>query len=407
MGIAAVYSVGFELDGESPASYVLPWLYYPLFVAYLGAAWWVWRRPRIPFALVFGFAVVFRLLAAADGPWLSSDVYRYAWDGHVQRAGINPYRHPPGDPALTALRDDAIQPRINRPAARTVYPPGAQVLFRLLPFDLDGVRLAMIAFDLLTILLLGRLLGRLDLDPARAILYAWSPLVVFEIGNSGHLEAAMLPLLVGAVLAFRADRLVRTGLLLGAATAMKLYPILAAAGLARRRPVAVLAPALGLVAAVYLVYGWSVGADVLGFLPRYVGSAEDHNIGLRAALEWLVSLGFETRTREMAFGLCVLALLAGAGLVFRRGGPIEQVMLRLTGLYLVTLPTAFHPWYALWLVPWLCVHPRASWLWLTAALPLSYLKYGDPAGLMPAWVPFLEFGPTAIMLAFESARPIR
>ena len=29
-------------------------------------------------------------------PLLSSDIYRYVWDGKVQAAGINPYRYVPG-----------------------------------------------------------------------------------------------------------------------------------------------------------------------------------------------------------------------------------------------------------------------------------------------------------------------
>ena len=57
-------------------------------------------------------------------PFLSSDMYRYVWDGRVQVAGINPYRYVPADPALQSLRDDAIYPHINRAdIARTIYPP--------------------------------------------------------------------------------------------------------------------------------------------------------------------------------------------------------------------------------------------------------------------------------------------
>ena len=38
-------------------------------------------------------------------PILSSDVYRYVWDGRVEAAGINPYRYVPADPQLAPLRD--------------------------------------------------------------------------------------------------------------------------------------------------------------------------------------------------------------------------------------------------------------------------------------------------------------
>lgn len=396
-----VYTVGFELDAEMPATRLFPALYYPLFAAYLGAAWWVWRHPGSTLVPVLVFAAAFRLLAAQDPPSLSSDVYRYAWDGRVGRAGINPYRHPPGHEALAMLADDEIHPRINRPAERTVYPPGAQVIFLMLPYHIGAVRGFMILADLMTIVLLWLLLVRLRIDPGRVVIYAWSPLVVYEVGNNGHLEAVMVLLLVAAVLAYRLGHHSRVGLLLSGAVALKLYPVLAGVALGREHPMRVAAIGTGILALLYGLYGWSVGSDVLGFLPQYLGSAEDHNIGLRRGLEWALS-GVLESPRPVAFGLCVAGLLGGTYLIVRRRAPLERQLLQLVGLYLLTLPTAFHPWYALWLVPWLCIHPRASWLWLTGTLPLSYLKYGAPGGVMPDWVVPMELLPTAALLAWEA-----
>ena len=73
---------------------------------------------------------------ARDGftapPLLSSDIYRYVWDGRVQRAGINPYRYLPDAPQLAFLRDPAVFPNINRAEyAPTIYPPTAEALFAL------------------------------------------------------------------------------------------------------------------------------------------------------------------------------------------------------------------------------------------------------------------------------------
>ena len=63
-------------------------------------------------------------------PLLSSDIYRYIWDGRVQAAGINPYRYFPAHDALAALRDATIFPRINRADyAVTIYPPVAEFFF--------------------------------------------------------------------------------------------------------------------------------------------------------------------------------------------------------------------------------------------------------------------------------------
>ncbi|HEY3149809.1 MAG TPA: hypothetical protein VGJ75_25820, partial [Dongiaceae bacterium] len=55
--------------------------------------------------VIVGIAVFLRLVLLLTEPMLSTDVYRYVWDGKVQAAGINPYRYVPGDAALAALRD--------------------------------------------------------------------------------------------------------------------------------------------------------------------------------------------------------------------------------------------------------------------------------------------------------------
>src|SRR3954471_11774545 len=85
---------------------------------------------RIGLLIVLGFALAMRLLLVGEEPFLSTDLYRYIWDGRVQAAGINPYRYVPADPALAALRDAAIYPRINRADyAVTAYPPIAEMFF--------------------------------------------------------------------------------------------------------------------------------------------------------------------------------------------------------------------------------------------------------------------------------------
>jgi len=69
-------------------------------------------------------AVLLRAIALFAPQALSTDIFRYVWDGRVQAAHINPYRFIPADPALAPLRDDSIYPNINRADyAHTIYPP--------------------------------------------------------------------------------------------------------------------------------------------------------------------------------------------------------------------------------------------------------------------------------------------
>ena len=83
---------------------------------YLVAVLMVTHRPatRHGIWVVLLVAAAIRLPLIPAPPFLSTDLYRYVWDGWVQAKGVNPYRYVPADPALGSLRDDLVYPRINR-----------------------------------------------------------------------------------------------------------------------------------------------------------------------------------------------------------------------------------------------------------------------------------------------------
>src|SRR5271170_2840071 len=79
---------------------------------FLAAAWVAasFSSNRAGLVIILSFAFLFRLAVLFPEPQLSSDIYRYVWDGRVQGAGINPYRYIPSAPELAKLRDDNIFP---------------------------------------------------------------------------------------------------------------------------------------------------------------------------------------------------------------------------------------------------------------------------------------------------------
>jgi alpha-1,6-mannosyltransferase len=67
-------------------------------------------------------AAAMRLVLLPEPP-VSTDLYRYLWDGRVQGAGVNPYVYVPADPVLASLRDETVYPLLNRADyARSIYP---------------------------------------------------------------------------------------------------------------------------------------------------------------------------------------------------------------------------------------------------------------------------------------------
>jgi len=130
------------------------------------------------------FGVFFRVCLIRSTPVLSSDIYRYVWDGRVQSQGINPYVHPPSSNSLVPLRDTKIYPHINRASSPTIYPPGAQIYFLLTHWlvgdSIVGMKVTLVFCDLLTMVLLVSLLSTYGLPPTRFIVYGWNPLVIVE-----------------------------------------------------------------------------------------------------------------------------------------------------------------------------------------------------------------------------------
>lgn len=95
-------------------------------ILYVLAVYLILTQPvnRYTFGIILTFAIVFRLVTLFPDPYLSSDIYRYAWDGVVQHAHISPYRYAPGDPALMFLRksNQELFDNINRrDYAHTIY----------------------------------------------------------------------------------------------------------------------------------------------------------------------------------------------------------------------------------------------------------------------------------------------
>ncbi len=370
-------------------------------------------RARGALGFVLGFGLLFRLLMLPTPVYLSSDVYRYLWDGRVQLAGVNPYRHPPSAPALADLRDRETHPHINRPWAPTVYPPAAQWLFAfaaaVAPNSLAGWRALLLAIDALTFVLLVRLLRRLGAPDAAVLVYAWSPLVVFEGAQAGHVDLAVIPLVLLA-LGWRQDgSSVRAGIALGMATLVKLYPAVLVLAWWRRGDVRFPVAVAGTIALGYLPYMASLGLGALGFLPEYFASYEDHNIGLRALLTFPFGLTGETpRTVAMA---ALLAVMLAALVTIARGRGSEPhgtwtATALAAGAYLLLVPTSMHPWYVMWIVPFLAATRSPAWLYFSGAVMLSYLKYVVEPAPFPWWAWAAEYLPLYAILGVTAWRTL-
>ena len=329
---------------------------------------------RYTLPIILFFAIVCRLVALFPGAFLSTDVYRYAWDGMVQHEHINPYRYVPGDSALAFLRDDNqdLYDHINRrDYAHTIYPPVAQMAFYLIAWISPGVtamKTAMVAFEGLTMVALVKLLRHLGMTREWTLLYAWFPLVMWEFGSSGHLDSMVMALLMLAVL-FRFERRpVLTGLFLGLAVFTKFYPLAVFPALYRRGDWKMPATLASVGLLCYLPY-LSAGKMVFGFLGGYA-KEEGLNNGSRYFLLDLVHhVPGLAGVPDAAFNVFLIAVLGSLCLWAWRTSCRDQsppaAFLRpalALGFATMLLFSPHYPWYVAWLLPFFVLMPSLTLL---------------------------------------------
>lgn len=388
-------------------------------VAYLFACALVLRLrapPRATLWLVLGIALAVRVPVLLAPPFLSSDLYRYVWDGRVQAAGINPYRYVPADPALASLRDPAIYPHINRrDYAHTIYPPMAQVIFRIIAAisqSVIAIKIAMVGFECLAVACLIGLLRIARLPTARVLIYAWNPLAVWAFAGNGHVDAAALGLIAAAMLCRGLRRDGLAGAVLGSAVLVKFLPLAIAPALWRpwsqpgrwRAPLAGLAVMIGL----YACYS-SVGTGVFGFLSSY-GSEEritQDGAWLLAGVGELVTVPPSAGRLYLLFGALGLTATALTMLFHSRAAlPPDDDTVRfcaqagwLAAIFMIVL-SPHYSWYFPFLAVFATVAPVRMVLWLSIApLLLDLSPFHDQF----FWRS-LVYGPAIILAALDLRR---
>jgi len=391
-------------------------------VSWLLAVATVQPRTRAQLALVVLVAVAMRVPAWLAPPAHSDDVYRYLWDGRVQRNGVNPYLYAPEDAHLAALRDASWE-RINHRELPTLYPPLAQLAFAATPsLAMWKALLALADAAVALILYMAAPGGR------RWVAWLWSPLVVIEIGLNGHVEVLGIALLAAGLLAWSRGRLVGAGAWVGAAMAVKLLPVVALAGMRRRRTFVAAFFMAGMLAVPYM----GAGLRMTGSLGEY-GRRWRANDGLFAVLqrsaEWGVARTVGTRPltppfhvgrflsgrdRDELYPDETAGILArsAAGFLFigavawavQRAASTRQVVEVAIGAFMLLTP-ALHPWYVLWLLPMFVLGGSWAWLVLAALVPLGYRPLAEWQGRGtwhdPVWTRAVEHGATFAALAID------
>jgi hypothetical protein len=352
--------------------------------------------------LLVGIAMRCLLL---PGTPVSTDLFRYIWDGRVQAAGINPFLHVPNDAALSGLRDTAIYPYINRADyAPTIYPPSSQIVFYLITRISEtpiAMKAAMMAFEGVAVWTMLQLLVARGLPRSRILVYVWHPLPLWEFARSGHVDIVAIAFLMLAFLASERRSPMLAGIALGAGVLVKYFSVVTAPALYKRWNWRLPVGFIVTIIALYLPY-IGVGTKVFGFLGSYISEEGlDHGTGI---FLWQL-LGAIVALPRQAFAFyvaCAAAVMAALALFVvmraqKPGADLAGAMLLAVAFTLLVSP--HYAWYFAWLVPFLCFYPVVGVVYLTLASSGLYFAHWQPtvAEALPI------YGPCILLLIAEFA----
>jgi hypothetical protein len=403
---------------------------------------------RAPGMVAIGAGAFLGVVLAVAPPVFSDDLWRYLLDGRAGAAGVSPFAYAPASPKV-ADWVAATGGSINHPHMPTIYPPLAQWLFTAVVAVGGGAT----AWRLVA---WGAVLGasawfdrsRRSADTPEPLsllaVVCTHPLCLLAVAGSGHVDAFGLLAMAWFLAAGTSSRATPQRVLAWwVAGGLKMVPALFAvsegggsgtdASTTRRILRGTLATVSVLLA--FLATWFVIDRDPAGWMgstPTYVQTWANAGGAARwveAVLVWLIGEGtfelswFTWMQQELGRGRpssdgfdptswwdagevarwvtraglgATLVAVALEGLVRRRVP--AQIAERLWWTLLLLTPV-FHPWYALWLVPFAVASGTRLSRWLVTAAPLAWWGaargwdgggWSDPwwIGLMmwlPAW----------------------
>ncbi|WP_373499184.1 glycosyltransferase, partial [Desulfococcus sp.] len=369
------------------------------------------RRRRLLAILVP--ALLCRLFLLPLAP--SDDLNRYLWEGRVVQKGVNPYLHPPDDPALSALaRQDPLHGGINHPDIPAVYPPlmllGFSGLARLGATPM-AVKSVMTLFDLGTLVLVIRLLSHRGLDERWAALHAFNPVVLYAFAGQGHLDAVQNFFLLSAICLYDQKRWGWMFAAAGLAVQTKYAAVLTLPFLVNRENLGRLWAVLPAAGLPFLPFLGETPGRMFTALAAF-GTQFAFNGSVHGLLRW--TLGGIAPATAACQAMAAAAMIFGYLRLHPRRAPrcfddpVSGCFFAL-GAVLLFSPTV-HFWYVAWIVPFLALRPTASWMVLCLTIGFGFTADGMfhltgrwhlPAWAGPAsWLPFWALFARDIRLFF-------
>lgn len=324
-------------------------------------------------------------------PFLSEDIYRFAWDGQLIVSGINPYAYLPSE--IKDQVDPLIFEHLNSLDYYSVYPPLKQLFFVIsafLSFGNTEVQLKILQlFPILSIpfiiMVLRKFLSALGIPEGRILILVLNPLFLLECCVNAHFESIQLLFILLTLLYLLKSDSTKAAIILGLACSIKLLPLI-------------------IIPLVIRYLGWkkglrfagiTLGICILGFLPFLEKEVFLHvfqsidlyftRFEFNASLYYILrSIGYWVKGYNMISiigpALAIIALLIILRISWhQRKGDYLEFLHRIPLLFVVyfIFATTVHPWYIITILGLtLWRHSKVVILW-TFIVFFSYHAYKE------------------------------
>jgi len=234
--------------------------------------------------------------------------------------------------------------------------------YRIFPGAVS-LKILFLLFDLGVILLLILIMNMLKRNPLGVVIYAWNPLAVIEISGSGHLDTIAIFWIVLAVYFYykKSPAFILFSLMLAFLSKFLAAPLLLLCAKSMRGKNILIT--IGL-AALFFVPFTITGGNILKGTIHYLVLWE-FNGSIFPVLLYLT----KSYTLAKTFISAILAIIIIYVIIKKIEFP-RAVFVILCAMLI--LSPSVHPWYLLWILPFLCIYEKASWLVLTGTIVFSY-----------------------------------
>ncbi|MCP5054227.1 MAG: DUF2029 domain-containing protein [bacterium] len=414
--IEVLYIVYRSLDTQPAQSVIKYMVIFAGVFILLAVTWFLLKEEtfsRFYITTILVFSFIFGLTLLTAPPHQSDDIYRYLWDGKLQTVGLSPYAYAPNDPILTPWHSDQLPALVNFPHVKTIYPPVAQLVFRL-SYTLFGESAGGLKF-LFLLALLGAgwffysILKNNTRDPRLLLFFAWNPLIVMETAINGHLDILMAFFLLLFLYLFFNRRPILSGIALGLAVLTKLIPIILAPLVlgyflwGKRKDLATnkekfltvlrfFGPMVLTIAGFYLLYIESAG-NMFATALHYAGNWYFNNPLFQAILS-IVELN--RTAHAVSFSLFALTY----AVILFKPMEIEKKFFYAFLAFTFMNPT-LHPWYLTVLLALLCIYrsnPVILWSGLVFTAYAVVYQYKTTGVWEDSWlIMTIQYLPVAVM----------